>query len=48
MMTERSLIFHISTHAPRTGGDQVAAELAEEIAISTHAPRTGGDACFCI
>ena len=34
---------NISTHAPRTGSDEMAKLLRQNGIISTHAPRTGSD-----
>ena len=33
----------ISTHAPRTGSDDMPLEFHADLSISTHAPRTGSD-----
>ena len=38
-----SIVLDISTHAPRTGSDQVRFPNISQLIISTHAPRTGSD-----
>ena len=41
-----TLVWIISTHAPRTGSDLVAEAHAGRDGISTHAPRTGSDTAW--
>ena len=43
MITEDTIVTHISIHAPRAGGDDPEPVEGWEARISIHAPRAGGD-----
>ena len=45
---QRRVVFEISIHAPREGGDMAIGNTFAGAGISIHAPREGGDARWII